>query len=157
MAFEKLKLSSIDPLQDHLALVFEVTLTTALAFDESRENNYTTYFLASLANAGVREKKGTDQRCVQFADDTEKNVLAKPEPENVYSVLEQQALMVAADLTRRERLVLDERFTENETLKVIAKKLGISRERVRQIEGAALGKIRNIAARLESEGRSPLD
>ena len=51
-------------------------------------------------------------------------------------------------LTKREKYILEHRFGLNgdkkETLEVIGKKFKITRERIRQIEGAALIKLRKI-------------
>lgn len=53
-------------------------------------------------------------------------------------------------LTERERRILEMRYGiedgENHTLSEIAKELGISRERVRQVEAATLKKIRDVLA-----------
>jgi RNA polymerase sigma-32 factor len=48
------------------------------------------------------------------------------------------------DLSERERLIIKERKLEDEavTLEALGERLGISKERVRQIEGAALAKLR---------------
>jgi RNA polymerase sigma-32 factor len=48
------------------------------------------------------------------------------------------------DLSERERLIIRERKLEEEavTLEALGERLGISKERVRQIEGAALAKLR---------------
>ena len=48
------------------------------------------------------------------------------------------------DLSERERLIIRERKLEDEavTLEALGERLGISKERVRQIEGAALAKLR---------------
>lgn len=59
---------------------------------------------------------------------------------------------ILADLTEREQTVLSRRFglgrPEPETLQVISEELGISRERVRQIEKAALAKLKGRYANL---------
>lgn len=49
-------------------------------------------------------------------------------------------------LTRRERVVIRWHYTEGCTLKVIGKRLGITRERVRQIREGALEKMRYVEA-----------
>ena len=48
------------------------------------------------------------------------------------------------DLSDRERLIITERKLEEEsvTLEALGERLGISKERVRQIEGAALEKLK---------------
>ena len=49
-----------------------------------------------------------------------------------------------SDLSERERLIIRERKLEDEavTLEALGERLGISKERVRQIEGNALEKLR---------------
>lgn len=73
---------------------------------------------------------------------------ADPEAETMYahdslarSDLVRDAL---GDLSERERLIIRERKLEDETvtLEALGERLGISKERVRQIEGAALAKLR---------------
>ena len=58
-------------------------------------------------------------------------------------------------MSDREREILDLRFglsnTKPQTLAVVAKKLGVSRERIRQIEEAALRKLRKFVAGQEKE------
>jgi len=58
-------------------------------------------------------------------------------------------------MNEREREILDLRFglsnTKPQTLAVVAKKLGVSRERIRQIEETALRKLRRFVAGQEKE------
>jgi RNA polymerase sigma-32 factor len=60
------------------------------------------------------------------------------------------------DLSERERLIIRERKLEEEavTLEALGEKLGISKERVRQIEGAALAKLRRA---LEARVGDPVE
>ena len=48
-------------------------------------------------------------------------------------------------LTERERKVIKYRFYETSTLAEIGKRFGLSRDRIRQIEGEALRKLRKPA------------
>lgn len=58
-------------------------------------------------------------------------------------------------MTQREREILDMRFglidSKPHTLAQVAKKLGVSRERIRQIEESALKKLRNFVEQQEKE------
>lgn len=60
-------------------------------------------------------------------------------------------------MSERERKILDLRFgltdTKPQTLAVVAKKLGVSRERIRQIEETALKKLRKFVVGQEKEQR----
>src|SRR5690606_5690177 len=73
---------------------------------------------------------------------------ADPEAEAMHShdSIARSALVREAlgDLSDRERLIIRERKLEEEaaTLEALGERLGISKERVRQIEGAALEKLR---------------
>lgn len=60
------------------------------------------------------------------------------------------------DLSERERLIIRERKLEDETvtLEALGERLGISKERVRQIEGAALAKLRRA---LEARVGDPVE
>jgi len=62
-------------------------------------------------------------------------------------------------MSEREREILDMRFgltnIKPQTLAEVAKKLGVSRERIRQIEMAALKKLKKFVVGQEAEFRSP--
>ena len=67
--------------------------------------------------------------------------------------MREQALALLATLSPRERDVLARRFGLSDapelTLREIGDSLSLSRERVRQIEGDALRKLRALSERLE--------
>ncbi len=58
-------------------------------------------------------------------------------------------------LPRRERFIIERRFglkdDQNLTLEAISKSLSLSKERVRQLEQEALGKLRSVLQGLERE------
>lgn len=60
-------------------------------------------------------------------------------------------LMAAADLPARERVLLVRKYGRGETLAAIGPDLGLSRERVRQLAGRALRKVREAAGEAEPE------
>jgi len=78
-----------------------------------------------------------------IADDS----ISSPTDETTRELLRQQMQDVLNSLTEREREVLDLRFGltngESLTLEEVGEKLGITRERVRQIEAKALRKLRH--------------
>ncbi|MGM0598802.1 MAG: sigma-70 family RNA polymerase sigma factor [Candidatus Rifleibacteriota bacterium] len=75
--------------------------------------------------------------------DYESDPLAEAEKRS----LEQELNRIMTSLTERERIVLMHRFglheTKSHTLEEIGRLLGVTRERVRQIESQALSKLRN--------------
>jgi RNA polymerase primary sigma factor len=75
--------------------------------------------------------------------DYESDPLAEAEKRS----LEHELNRIMTSLTERERIVLMHRFglhdTKSHTLEEIGKLLGVTRERVRQIESQALSKLRN--------------
>ena len=61
-------------------------------------------------------------------------------------------------MTERERKILDMRFGitdgETRTLADIAKKMGVSRERIRQVEAATLKKLRRLIKHQEMQKKT---
>ncbi|MGH7356259.1 MAG: sigma-70 family RNA polymerase sigma factor [Candidatus Rokuibacteriota bacterium] len=92
--------------------------------------------------------------------DTVRDDAADPESTAVGRLLRGQANLAGLldDLAANERLVLRRRFglegEPPETLAEIGRRLGVSRERVRQIEGAGLRKLRAL---LRARGVDPAD
>jgi RNA polymerase sigma factor (sigma-70 family) len=109
-----------------------------------------------------RRPRGLDERAPSISDAgmTVGEMLADPAAEEAYDgatfhVASLQLPELLAALTERERRVIRARFGldgEEHTLRELAGDLGLSAERVRQIEGAALGKLRSLA-----DGQPPED
>src|SRR2546425_11835784 len=92
-----------------------------------------------------------------------RSLVADPSPgpsDAVGALLRERADLVSVldDLAENERLVLRRRFGLDseppETLEAIGRRLGLTRERVRQIEAGGLRKLR---ARLAARGVDPSD
>jgi RNA polymerase sigma factor (sigma-70 family) len=71
-----------------------------------------------------------------------------PEPDFDQPQLAEQVSQLLGCLTDRERVVMNGRIVDEKTLLEISLGLGITKERVRQIEKAALDKLRREARRL---------
>ena len=121
--------------------------TEGLEIDEDTIENYLLIKRHSVSlDTPIDEEEGTsfiDLISKQNTDDLEKDL--------VKEFLEKEIDHILSFLSERERYVVVNRFglhdTQPKTLKEIGKKLGISRERVRQIETRALKKIRALATR----------
>ncbi|NMT62907.1 sigma-70 family RNA polymerase sigma factor [Marinobacter orientalis] len=90
----------------------------------------------------------TTEGSVTLGDSLSASEQSAPEHEMVQRDRKRTLAALLADLSSREKEVLSRRFglglPEPETLQVISDNLGISRERVRQIEKGALKKLRNL-------------
>lgn len=89
----------------------------------------------------------------QVSDLVEDTNTLGPDQEVEQSLDKERIADLMEKMSEREKLVLDMRFGllegDSETLAVVAKKLGVSRERVRQIEEEALKKLRKFAKEQE--------
>lgn len=90
----------------------------------------------------------------QVKDIIEDESLASPDEELEMFFNKERTTDLLNMMPKRERYILDMRFGitdgNTHTLADIAKKMGVSRERVRQIEAAALKKLRKILKQQES-------
>ncbi len=121
-------------------------------FDPWKGYRFSTYVCNSIARAWGRrgEKETRYRRLLPVA-----HSVAVEEPERIDTGTElyverlQRALNEnLADLTRRESQVLANRFPPDRaprrTLQQVARAMGLSKERVRQIQNGALKKLRNV-------------
>ncbi len=81
---------------------------------------------------------------------------AKAPDAGIEQVFDKEKLSTLLDImSERERQILDMRFglmdSSPQTLAEVAKKIGVSRERIRQIEEAALRKLRKFIQQREKE------
>jgi RNA polymerase primary sigma factor len=91
----------------------------------------------------------------QVADLIEDESAQSPDEQITHLLNKERIGNLLGIMTERERLVLDMRFglkdSQPHTLAQVAKKLGVSRERIRQIEEVALKKLRKFVLQHEKE------
>ncbi len=91
----------------------------------------------------------------QVSDLVEDKNAAPPDAEIEHLLDRERVDNLLEVMSERERQILDLRFglsdTEPQTLAEVAKKIGVSRERIRQIEEAALRKLRKFVVGQEKE------
>jgi RNA polymerase primary sigma factor len=149
------------PGQDYFDLVSDANLALIRAterFDFSRGHRFSTYVGWAVMNAfsRVSNKERFRRERLLNGQGGSLNHLAdrRPDPCHREHDLEQKAKLIQQMLARlgeRERKILASRFGLNGetsmTLLELAKELGISKERVRQIESRAKEKLRTITSR----------
>ncbi|MFA7577611.1 MAG: sigma-70 family RNA polymerase sigma factor [Candidatus Muiribacteriota bacterium] len=88
-----------------------------------------------------------------FGDFIEDSKFDKPEERVLDKILREEIQKVLSELTEQEEAVIKLRFgledAEPKTLEDIGKEIGVTRERVRQIEVKALNKLKNYKNRLK--------
>jgi len=104
--------------------------------------------LQSLQGQISLEKKlGHDEDSRTLGEVIEDETSESPSLQTTFAVLQQEIQRILSSLTEREAQVISLRFGLEDnyplTLEEIAKKFGLSRERIRQIEARALAKLRH--------------
>ncbi|MDD3374824.1 MAG: sigma-70 family RNA polymerase sigma factor [Candidatus Omnitrophica bacterium] len=122
--------------------VAEIAKTMQLGVDRVREIRQCVTKMSSLDAPIGEEGEG------QFKDVVEDTTLEAPHEELEGFLNKERTLDLLSMMDDREREVLDLRFGitdgEKRTLAEIAKRLGVSRERIRQLEVGAIKKLREI-------------
>jgi RNA polymerase primary sigma factor len=94
-----------------------------------------------------------DSHLVDFISNDE---LAAPEEEVARNLLKEDLIKALGTLTERERKVIELRFGLKDgvpmTLEQVGKKLGVTRERIRQIEAKAIRKLSRASSSKKLEG-----
>lgn len=125
----------------------EVAKRMKMGIDKIREINNWITKISSLDAPIGEEGEG------QVRDVVEDETMIGPDEELEGFFNKERAADLLNMMPERERKILEMRFGimdgETYTLAQIAKKMGVSRERIRQIEGAALKKLRKIIKQKE--------
>jgi RNA polymerase sigma factor (sigma-70 family) len=145
---------------EELASEGQFTLLRAIArFDPERGFRFSTYAMHAIRRRLLRFiRQRQRQAAVSWSSD------AAPLDTRRWSIAYEQRIQAAtaaverllAQLSSRERYVVRSRYGwgqefEPRTLREIAAELGVSRERVRQLEERSLRKLRNLASTLDVE------
>ncbi len=141
-----------------------VTLMQAVEkFDYDRGFRFSTYAYRSIARSAfralttahkeeVRFTRGADDWAFEQVDDRNSSSLR----DQVWSNLRELTTSMLENLDRRERFIIRSRYALGAHRKVrsfqyLADKLGVSKERARQLEKRAVDKLRNMAAEFEMD------
>jgi RNA polymerase primary sigma factor len=141
-----------------------VTLMQAVdKFDYDRGFRFSTYAYRSIARHAYRSVTQRQQENSRFVTEAEDAVFEET-PDDGSSSLDERAWHrlrglltdLLHRLDKRERLIIRARFALGahrnvSTFQSLADRLGISKERVRQLEQRAMMKLRNMAAELDFE------
>lgn len=122
-------------------------LADATGIDKEQISNL---LFSDQAPRSLEEPVVAEEDAISFFGDLLRDPLAEGEYERVVDAFETQELRaLLAALTDREREILEWRYgvnNEQRTLFEVGEQLGLSAERVRQLENRALGKLRARAA-----------
>lgn len=129
-------------------------------FDFDRGFRFSTYAYRSIARDAYRSAKSEKLKSAQFSQNGEEWAI-EPADERGSSVsdgfwghLRERTGAMISHLDRRERFIIRCRYAlgshrKVKSLQFLANKLGISKERVRQLEIRAVAKLRSMASEIE--------
>lgn len=132
-------------------------------FDYSRGFRFSTYAYRSIARTAYRAVSATQKEQAQITRDAEEwgfehvdDRSSSPQGERVWSKLREVTASMLERLDRRERFIVRSRYAlgshrKVKTFQYLADKLGVSKERVRQLEQRAVGKLQAMAKEIETE------
>ncbi len=130
-------------------------------FDYDRGFRFSTYAYRSIARNAYRAIMTARKEEARYASDPDQAAFEQEDSggsstmsDQVWSNLRELTASMMGKLDRRERFIIRSRYALGAHLKVrtfqcLADKLGVSKERVRQLEQRAVAKLRDMAAEFE--------
>ena len=146
--------------EDFFTLVSDGNMSLIRAvekFDYTRGNKFSTYASWAIMKNFARTIPGEYRQKDRFRPTSEEMFLAKADErtdritlETEQSIREEQVSSILETLDDREQQIIISRFgldfrNEPQTLKQVGEELGVTKERIRQIEARALSKLRAAA------------
>lgn len=132
-------------------------------FDYDRGFRFSTYAYPSIARNAYRTVMTARKKEARFTRDAEEWTFKQEDgnsssdmADKVWSNIRERMASMLDKLDRRERFIIRSRYAlgahrKVRTFQSLADKLGVSKERVRQLEQRAVGKLRTMAAELEMD------
>ena len=156
----------VTPQQSFDEMLSDGTLTLMQAvekFDYDRGFRFSTYAYRSIARNAYRSVTNARKEEARFTRDAEEWAFEQEDAaksssmtDQVWSNLRELTAEMLGKLDRRERFIIRSRYAlgahrKTRTFQYLADKLGVSKERVRQLEQRAVGKLRTMAAEFEMD------
>ena len=132
-------------------------------FDYDRGFRFSTYAYRSIARNAYRSLATSQQEEARLTRDADEWAFEQEDDQSLSSLtdhvwgkLRELTTAMLNQLDRRERFIIRSRYALGahrtvRTFQCLADKLGVSKERVRQIEQRAVGKLRAMAAEYETD------